>query len=591
MSHQRLTLRWFFLIATIVGGMANYCIAQSGPAGNAHPAPPEVDERAWGNPLGLATEPSTMSPAEKHEFADAVDLSPLRTIAVYHNGRVKILETLAQETVRTITGRPDYIDVVPEYDRDGAVSGVTKLHYNPLFTLVDLTASPTYYFDKPLVHVAYLPARQAMINATVDDPTIAERWMKLTRLSPAMINAGFRPVAETYGTDAEVAASLGKLNQIADLLRFGHNNLLLVAPAPGTDRWRHISELPADAPVRLALIEFGDAWRAGDAATVNARAVTIADELESLNDGATSSSRRRIESLYNAINPFEFGAWLYLVSFIALLLAFGTEWRAAYAIGLAALAGAVLAHALGFGARWFIAERLPIQNQFESMTGLALGGALVGLTIMIVKRQWLFGAASAAVGFLILLAATQTGVPGATIGREAAILNTSWLLKYHVSTVLISYGLITLAAVMSSFYLALHYFGGRGRSSSDDVAAFTASGLNLDENQQSGRNRLLSDLDRAQMTVLQLAFWTLAVGILLGAWWADHSWGRWWAFDPKETWALLTWIVYLIVIHVRLVSGGNRGLITAWLSVVGFVVMLWTYFGVNLLLPGLHAYA
>jgi ABC-type transport system involved in cytochrome c biogenesis permease subunit len=107
----------------------------------------------------------------------------------------------------------------------------------------------------------------------------------------------------------------------------------------------------------------------------------------------------------------------------------------------------------------------------------------------------------------------------------------------------------------------------------------------------AGGVRTLVDLDRAQMIVLQLAFWTLGVGILLGAWWADHSWGRWWAFDPKETWALITWIVYLIVIHVRLTTGKDRGLVTAWLSVLGFIAMLWTYFGVNLLLPGLHAYA
>jgi ABC-type transport system involved in cytochrome c biogenesis permease subunit len=108
---------------------------------------------------------------------------------------------------------------------------------------------------------------------------------------------------------------------------------------------------------------------------------------------------------------------------------------------------------------------------------------------------------------------------------------------------------------------------------------------------QMRTRRTLRDLDTAHMTVLQLAFWTLGVGILLGAWWADHSWGRWWAFDPKETWALVTWIVYLIVIHVRMTGLKDRGLTTAWLSVAGFIIMLWTYFGVNLLLPGLHAYA
>jgi ABC-type transport system involved in cytochrome c biogenesis permease subunit len=101
---------------------------------------------------------------------------------------------------------------------------------------------------------------------------------------------------------------------------------------------------------------------------------------------------------------------------------------------------------------------------------------------------------------------------------------------------------------------------------------------------------VLRELDQAQLLILQLAFWLLAAGILLGAYWANHAWGRWWGWDPKETWALLTWMIYLIAIHVRF-GVQRRGLITAWLSVLGFVLMLWTYWGVNLLLSGLHSYA
>jgi ABC-type transport system involved in cytochrome c biogenesis permease subunit len=233
------------------------------------------------------------------------------------------------------------------------------------------------------------------------------------------------------------------------------------------------------------------------------------------------------------------------------------------------------------------------------MTGVSLFAAVVGLTIMLGKRQWLYGAAVAGVGFMILMTATQTAIPGRFIEREAAILNTSVLLKYHVTTVLCSYGLISLGFIISLFYLGTHYASRFGARAPAQVQGFpsptshpmAAAALNLAPEAPSGHQRTLHDLDRAQMTVLQLAFWTLGVGILLGAWWADHSWGRWWAFDPKETWALATWIIYLIVIHVRMATGRNRGLTTAWLSVIGFLMMLWTYFGVNLLLPGLHAYA
>ena len=277
-----------------------------------------------------------------------------------------------------------------------------------------------------------------------------------------------------------------------------------------------------------------------------------------------------------------------------LVLAFGSGRRWLVVGGITALVLAIALHGFGFTARCLIAERFAIQNQFESMTGVSLFAALVGLGIMLWRRQWLFGAAAAGTGFLILTGATQMGIPGVNIEREAAILNTSVLLKYHVTTVLTSYGLITLGMIISLFYLGTLYAGrvkGADPQLAGEAGAVAASALGDDEGTTS-RARLLADLDKAQMIVLQLAFWTLGVGTLLGAWWADHSWGRWWAFDPKETWALVTWIIYLIVIHARFMVGGEkRATITAWLSVLGFIVMLWTYFGVNLLLPGLHAYA
>jgi ABC-type transport system involved in cytochrome c biogenesis permease subunit len=226
------------------------------------------------------------------------------------------------------------------------------------------------------------------------------------------------------------------------------------------------------------------------------------------------------------------------------------------------------------------------------MTGISFFAALVGAGLMLWKKQWLFGAAAAGTGFLILITATTTGIPGETIEREAAILNTSVLLKYHVTTVLTSYGLITLGFIVSLFYLGTYYSAKFAKGEAPALATGALS--TIDDGSATkpmGVQRTLKDLDTATMTILQLAFWTLGVGTLLGAWWADHSWGRWWAFDPKETWALVTWIVYLIVIHVRFMNLKDRGLTTAWLSVAGFIVMLWTYFGVNLLLPGLHAYA
>jgi ABC-type transport system involved in cytochrome c biogenesis permease subunit len=106
----------------------------------------------------------------------------------------------------------------------------------------------------------------------------------------------------------------------------------------------------------------------------------------------------------------------------------------------------------------------------------------------------------------------------------------------------------------------------------------------------AGGRGFLATLDTCNLVVLQLAFWILGMGIVLGAIWADQSWGRPWGWDPKETFALVTWIVYLIVVHVR-VATTHKAWWTAVLSLVGFFIMLFNWIGVNFFLVGLHSYA
>ena len=295
---------------------------------------------------------------------------------------------------------------------------------------------------------------------------------------------------------------------------------------------------------------------------------------------------------------------------IVLLIAFGTQRSSLIRIGLVCLIIGFGIHTVGIAVRIVLAGRWPIHNQFESFIAIAWFATLVGFILMYARRQWLYGAAAAAVGGSALLLANTYPIPSNNVAQVAGILATSRILYIHVNMVLASYGLIALGFFLSVFYLIIHYTHG------GNAIQFAATGLGVAANtnhsgeksmaldqsatQQlntsavdsntSGKHTLLRDLDRAQMVVLQLAFWILGTGILLGAYWADHAWGRWWAWDPKETWALITWIIYLIVIHIRF-SVRNRGLATAWLSILGFVTMLWTYWGVNLLLAGLHSYA
>ncbi len=582
-------------VLSVLAWFAPVAAAQYGaPDGNAHPESQLVAEVAEEvqNPFGepIRTE---MTVEDKRAFAGALDLDPLRDLAVFHNGRVKIMDTLAQDSVFTMTGRRKHFDL------SRAGGNVEKISFDPMFTLLDAMIDPAHYVDRPTIGVGYLPMRRQILQNALEDQALRDAWLKTGMISPRMADAQVIPVLDAHAGEDEYQRSAGKIDRSLGVFLNSWQNLEMVAPQAADQPWVHVGRLPGDHPARLAMLTIANGWRAGDADKVNSAIAELAQVLPTINPEVYPQRKRALERMYNNSKAFEWGYWIYLFSLVSLVLAFGTGRKWLVALGVSTLIVAMSLHGLGFGLRWAIAERFPIQNQFESMTGVSLFAAIVGFVVMLVKKQWLFGAAAAATGFLILVTATQTGIPGQVIEREAAILNTSVLLKYHVTIVLTSYGLIALGFITSLFYLATHY-GHKyfGKSEAQIVAAGAlSSDVNeavketVETDKPAGVRRTLKDLDIATMTVLQLAFWTLGVGILLGAWWADHSWGRWWAFDPKETWALVTWIVYLIVIHLRMTGLKDRGKTTAWLSVVGFVVMLWTYFGVNLLLPGLHAYA
>lgn len=569
--------------------------AQTAPEGNAHPKPQQVASGAEqiANPFGDVSHDSTTTSAEKAAFAESLNLEPLRSLSVFHSGRVKVLDTLSRETVSTLCNRKDYF----ELDANGK-----KTSFDPIFTTLDMMIDPAYYADKPLLYINFLPLREALLEAEFPkDAAQVSEWKKKLRITPVMFNKHSRSVGAKH-TDQQFTDGLGRADNALRLWHAGWSNLNMVPPANPADPWKHLSTLEPTDPARIAAGALGDAWRKRDAAATQKAIDALATALPAINPAAYPSTRRTVEVAYNRSNAFDWGWIAYAFSFLMLILAFGTGRTWLMRSGIVLFVIAICIHALAFGLRSYLAQRYAIQNQFESMTGISLFAAIVGLLLMTFRRQPLFGAAAAGAGFLALVGATQTGIPGYNIEREAAILNTSVLLKYHVTIVLVSYSLITLGFLISCFYLVTHY-SAKSRGALPAVAVAGVVGMNSDAGDMASSAteespaapgtiaRTLKDLDTAQMTVLQLAFWFLGVGILLGGWWADHSWGRWWAFDPKETWALITWIVYLILIHVRFATGKNRALISAWLSVVGFFTMLWCYFGVNLILPGLHAYA
>ena len=387
----------------------------------------------------------------------------------------------------------------------------------------------------------------------------------------------------------------------------------------------------ADVADRVVLdaLALRSAWQGGDVTAVNEAATTLAAALEAVNiEVYPSPTKRNVEVFYNRLAKLTLpGAALYCIAFAIFLVSAYSSTPRLRLWGLRFMLVALLVHTAGIGVRWWLVEKstndwfhsIPIKNQFESVMFSAWFGAALALVLEMRRRKpggGLFGAAGSFVGWLSLLALFASPfVFGKDIGGEikqaSGILMSYWL-YIHVTMVTASYALIGMSFLLAAWWL-FAYYTGRGTGTADDSVASPVAGggflrtlgrmvfLPIPAPQADASafssstaverpQTLLARLDAANLVILQLAFWILGAGVVFGAVWADMSWGRPWGWDPKETFALVTWIVYLIVLHVRLVTP-HKAWWTAVLAFVGFFVMLFNWIGVNFFFVGLHSYA
>jgi len=241
-------------------------------------------------------------------------------------------------------------------------------------------------------------------------------------------------------------------------------------------------------------------------------------------------------------------------------------------VGVFVLATALLAAA--FAVRWVLSGQAwylpPIRNQFEAITGSALLGAAATLALELRGgRGYLAtaGALYATVALLVCFLLPQQ--TGAQIAARHGILD-SPILAAHVAIIIVGYAMIGMTFFLSTAYLLLAAMGGRSERFLE----------------------ALSGIDRSNVIAARLGLWTVALGTMLGAWWAQVAWGRWWGWDPKETWALITVLIYVAVIHLRFVAPPRRrGIWTAAGCILGCAGMLVNWIVVNYLIPGLHSYS
>jgi cytochrome c-type biogenesis protein CcsB len=226
----------------------------------------------------------------------------------------------------------------------------------------------------------------------------------------------------------------------------------------------------------------------------------------------------------------------------------------------------LLFHLTGIALRWYIAGYAPWSNAYETMIYVAFITVVAGLLFS--KRSGITFALATLFGGIILFVSGLNWMDP-QISPLVPVLKSPWLM-IHVAVIVAAYGFFGISFLLGATNLSLMAFNRKEQS-------------------------LLLKARVQELTVInEMALWAglalMTIGTFLGAVWANESWGRYWGWDPKETWALITILVYAVVTHFRLIRKEDNLKLLNVLSVIAFACVLMTYFGVNYLLSGMHSY-
>ena len=248
--------------------------------------------------------------------------------------------------------------------------------------------------------------------------------------------------------------------------------------------------------------------------------------------------------------------------------------------------------------RWIIAGYFPLSNLYESLLFLAWTLLTIYLYIEFKTNSKLIGA------ILIPVALLINGFANFTLSPEmqkssplVPALQSNWLMM-HVSMMMLSYATLIMGSLLCILFLVVSKYQDIDLQPSLPFsnlmldyyqAKLSDEALELGKVNESGKLKLLQSLDNWSYRIIGLGFPFLTIGIIAGGVWANEAWGSYWSWDPKETWALITWIVFATYLHSRITKGWE-GKKTAIIGGLGFFVIWICYLGVNFLGKGLHSY-
>jgi cytochrome c-type biogenesis protein CcsB len=249
--------------------------------------------------------------------------------------------------------------------------------------------------------------------------------------------------------------------------------------------------------------------------------------------------------------------------------------------------------------RWIVAGYFPLSNLYESLLFLTWTLLTIYLYVETKTKSKLMGAVLIPVALLI------TGFANLTLSPEmqkasplVPALQSNWLMM-HVSMMMLSYATLIMGSLLSILFLVISRYRDVNLQVVDNSSVplynvmldyyETKFFAQTDEISELGKLKLLQSLDNWSYRIIGLGFPFLTIGIIAGGVWANEAWGSYWSWDPKETWALITWIVFATYLHARITKGWE-GKKTAILGGLGFFVIWICYLGVNFLGKGLHSY-
>lgn len=470
----------------------------------------------------------------------AVDYTALDALPIQHDGRRKPFLIFAQENALLLTGKTK----LPLAER--------KMPADELITRLWL--EPVKWLDRPVILVDHLPLKEAVGLAP------EQKWFSYTEL---MANPGLQALfASSSAPGRKLEGVPKKAAEVRDRLRvfeaLANGSLYRVAPVPAGVEW-------------VALPNFQPEWLALQNAHESDNAVEYQEAAKNLQrmlavlapERQPASWKISLEVFYQKAHPFRWAWILYALGAIVL----GVTWKYGRVPGYRIAWGLMLAgfvfQLFGFVSRILIAGRPPVTNMYESVLWVAFGAVAFSLIFEAIYRSRFFLLASAPVAVLsLILADSQPAALNPAISPLVAVLQSNFWLTTHVLTITLGYAAFLLALGVAHIALGLVILG----------------------------RQLTAELTNYLYRTLQVGVLLLAIGTILGAVWANYSWGRFWDWDPKEVWALVALLVYLFILHGR-IAGKWAGFGLAVGAVLGFLSIIMAWYGVNFVLGvGLHSY-